>query len=328
MPSPAKSAKPPSPVQIRAAPPLFLSKIDRLSPRGGNARSSNGLRWTTSRWLRSRRAAVNHCSGLRCSWAPPRRGEVSGGAASRSAPMPPSAGSRRPQLEEPQAALRGRERHPWGRGLDHHPVVRPVGPHAVNGPSCGVALVVDDTAGRGHRHRPSRSGDLIGGAAIGLHPPDLASPAAVGRERDPGTVLRPRGPGIFSRRVRRIPACGHAAAGPRPRPAPQCWRWTSCHSTRTTSSGTSRRVHRPRGDGSGSRVPDGDRAAGRSRASVRLRDAVHQPAPERCWRCMLRARPADESHRDDTKPASDDATGTTAALCEFERTTTEVFDSG
>jgi len=45
----SKSAKPPCPVQIRAAPPFSMSKIDRLRPRRANARSPIGLRWTTGR---------------------------------------------------------------------------------------------------------------------------------------------------------------------------------------------------------------------------------------------------------------------------------------
>jgi hypothetical protein len=45
----AKSAKPPSPVQIRAAPPNLQCKFDRLSAAGNKRTSANGLQWTTNR---------------------------------------------------------------------------------------------------------------------------------------------------------------------------------------------------------------------------------------------------------------------------------------
>ena len=44
MPNPVKSAKPPSPVQIRAAPPFFRAKSTVSDPSDANARPSN---WTT-----------------------------------------------------------------------------------------------------------------------------------------------------------------------------------------------------------------------------------------------------------------------------------------
>ena len=46
---PALSAKPPSPVQIRAAPPQFQCKFDRLCVSRTCKRAPIGLRWTTNR---------------------------------------------------------------------------------------------------------------------------------------------------------------------------------------------------------------------------------------------------------------------------------------
>ena len=46
---PAKSAKPPSPVQIRAAPPIFRFKFDRLRSSSAGGCLPIGLPWTTNR---------------------------------------------------------------------------------------------------------------------------------------------------------------------------------------------------------------------------------------------------------------------------------------